>query len=287
MWQRRLSAAAYPSGDDSPGRCGARPRRRVQPVPDRTADGLAADRRGDTVEVVGELISGRTSRLRWRMMARFGVQVQREGWQRFIVPAERIPLARVRSTSRAMPRRRRISWRWERSVAVRCASKASAANSVQGDVRFADALRKWARALRWGRTGSRPAPENGGKLRGIELDCNHIPDAAMTLATTALFADGHDDADSEHRQLAGQGNRPHRGDGDRIAQARREVEEGADFIRITPPHRLLRAAQGIDTYDDHRIAMCFSLASWRRPVRINDPAAWPRPFPTISSALPR
>jgi hypothetical protein len=69
-------------------------------------------------------------------------------------------------------------------------------------------------------------------------------------------------------QLAGQGNRPHRGDGDRVAQAGGGVEEGEDFIRVTPAS--LKPA-AIDTYDDHRIAMCFSLAAFGTPLRINDP----------------
>ena len=118
------------------------------------------------------------------------------------------------------------------------------------------------------------APEGG--LRGIDLDCNHIPDAAMTLATTALFAQGP----TTLRNIASWRVK----ETDRIAAMATElrklgaaVEEGADFIRVTPVARLKPAT--IDTYDDHRMAMCFSLAAFGTPLRINDPNCVAKTFP--------
>jgi len=96
-----------------------------------------------------------------------------------------------------------------------------------------------------------------GKLKAIDADLNHIPDAAMTAAVVALFAEGR--ARSEHRQLARQGNRPARGDGGGAAQARRGGRGGRRLHPITPPAALRSAT--IDTYDDHRMAMSFSLAA--------------------------
>ena len=121
------------------------------------------------------------------------------------------------------------------------------------------------------------APESG-RLRAIDLDCNHIPDAAMTLAVAALFADGI----TTLRNIASWRVK----ETDRLAAMATElrkfgaaVEEGADFLRITPPAGGLAAHAVIDTYDDHRMAMCFSLASFGAPVRINEPDCVTKTFP--------
>jgi 3-phosphoshikimate 1-carboxyvinyltransferase len=119
-------------------------------------------------------------------------------------------------------------------------------------------------------------PANG-KLKAIDLDCNHIPDAAMTLAVAALFADGT----TTLRNIASWRVK----ETDRIAAMATElrkvgatVEEGADYIKITPPAEIKHAA--IDTYDDHRMAMCFSLAAFGGAgVRINDPKCVAKTFP--------
>ncbi len=126
-------------------------------------------------------------------------------------------------------------------------------------------------------TGLRREHLTSGKLKAIDLDCNHIPDAAMTLAVVALFADGT----TTLRNIASWRVK----ETDRIAAMATElrkvgatVEEGADFIRITPPAQIKHAA--IDTYDDHRMAMCFSLAAFGGAgVRINDPNCVDKTFP--------
>ena len=126
------------------------------------------------------------------------------------------------------------------------------------------------------------APANG-KLKAIDLDCNHIPDAAMTLAVAALFADGT----TTLRNIASWRVK----ETDRIAAMATElrkvgatVEEGADFIRITPPCSTDLTHAAIDTYDDHRMAMCFSLAAFGGAgVRINDPKCVAKTFPEYFS----
>jgi 3-phosphoshikimate 1-carboxyvinyltransferase len=116
-----------------------------------------------------------------------------------------------------------------------------------------------------------------GRLQGIEIDCNHIPDAAMTLATTALFAEGP----TTLRHIASWRVK----ETDRIAAMATElrklgavVEEGADYIRIDPPVGR-SAGSAIDTYDDHRMAMSCSLAALGTPLRINDPETVAKTFP--------
>jgi 3-phosphoshikimate 1-carboxyvinyltransferase len=161
--------------------------------------------------------------------------------------------------------------------------------SVQGDVRFAEALEKMGAVIVMGDNWIEARAPVSGKLHAIDLDCNHIPDAAMTLAVAALFADGT----TTLRNIASWRVK----ETDRIAAMATElrklgatVEEGANFIRITPPSPpapLPQAGEGsllrhaaINTYDDHRIAMCFSLAAFGGSgIRINDPKCVAKTFP--------
>ena len=118
-----------------------------------------------------------------------------------------------------------------------------------------------------------------GKLKGIELDCTPIPDAAMTLAVAALFAEGK-------TRLTGIASWRVK-ETDRIAAMAKElrkmgaqVQEGDDFIEVSAPLTWITPQDGIDTYDDHRMAMCFSLAAFGPlPVLINDPACVAKTFP--------
>ena len=147
-------------------------------------------------------------------------------------------------------------------------------DSIQGDVRFAEALAQMGARIEMGPNWMEARAPEGG-LVAVNLDCNHIPDAAMTLATTALFASGT----TTLRNIASWRVK----ETDRIAamatELRKlgaEVEEGDDFIRVTPAP--LKPA-AIDTYDDHRMAMCFSLAAFGTPLRINDPKCVAKTFP--------
>ncbi|OGS89550.1 MAG: cytidylate kinase [Gallionellales bacterium GWA2_59_43] len=160
--------------------------------------------------------------------------------------------------------------------------------SVQGDVRFADALALMGARIEMGPNWMESRAPVSGRLKAIDLDCNHIPDAAMTLAVAALFADGT----TTLRNIASWRVK----ETDRIAAMATElrkvgatVEEGADFIRITPPtsrSSILNPAAGIDTYDDHRMAMCFSLAAFGGAgVRINDPKCVAKTFPDYFAAF--
>jgi 3-phosphoshikimate 1-carboxyvinyltransferase len=152
--------------------------------------------------------------------------------------------------------------------------------SIQGDVRFADALEQMGATITKGDNWIEA--KSNGVLKAIDADFNHIPDAAMTIAVAALYADGT----STLRNIASWRVK----ETDRLAAMATElrkvgatVEEGPDYIRVTPPETLSHAT--IDTYDDHRMAMCFSLASLdgaaRRgnAMRINDPKCVAKTFP--------
>jgi len=230
-----------------------------------------------SVEVVGELISKPYIEITLAMMARFGVKVERQGWQRFVVfggqryvsPQEIYVEGDASSASYFLA----AGAIGGGSLRVEGVGK----DSVQGDVRFAEELAKMGVHITMGPNWMEARAPQSGKLNAIDLDCNHIPDAAMTLAVAALFADGT----TTLRNIASWRVK----ETDRIAAMATElrkvgatVEEAADYIRITPPEQIKHAA--IDTYDDHRMAMCFSLVAFGAAgVRINDPKCVAKTFP--------
>ena len=241
-----------------------------------------------TIEVVGELISKPYIEITLSMMAQFGVTVARDGWQRFTVPGG--AAARYVSPGAYAVEGDASSASYFLAAGaigggpIRVEGVGSKA--LQGDVKFANALAA---------TGARITFEDhaiiaeaplDGRLRAIDADLNHIPDAAMTLAVVALFAEGT-------TRLTNIGSWRVK-ETDRIAAMATElrklgatVEEGADWIAVTPPQTITPNA-AIDTYDDHRIAMCFALASIGTrgvPVRINDPKCVNKTFPTFFEAL--
>ena len=234
--------------------------------------------RETTVEVVGELISKPYIEITLAIMARFGVVVRREGWQTFTVPAASVyrspGLIYVEGDASSASYFLALGAIGKGPVRVEGVGR----DSIQGDVRFADALVQMGARITMGPNWIEAAAPVDGRLHGVDLDCNAIPDAAMTLATTALFAEGP----TTLRNVASWRVK----ETDRIAAMATElrklgatVDTGEDFIRIVPPLALTTPPAGIDTYDDHRMAMCFSLVSRATTVRINDPKCVAKTFP--------
>ncbi|HEU0283332.1 MAG TPA: bifunctional 3-phosphoshikimate 1-carboxyvinyltransferase/cytidylate kinase [Gallionella sp.] len=232
-----------------------------------------------TVEVAGELISKPYIEITLAMMARFGVQVRRDGWRSFTVAAgsRYVSPGVIYVEGDASSASYFLAAGAIGGGPVRIEGVGS--DSIQGDVHFADALALMGAQIEQGPNWMEARAPAGGKLKAINLDCNHIPDAAMTLAVVAVLADGM----TTLRNIASWRVK----ETDRIAAMAAElrkvgavVEEGADFICITPPEEIRYAA--IDTYDDHRVAMCFSLAAFNPaglPVRIQDPKCVAKTFP--------
>jgi len=242
------------------------------------------------VEVVGELISRPYIEITLAAMAQFGVVVEREGWSRFRVPAGtwyRSPgTVFVEGDASSASYFLAAGAIGAGPVRVEGVGRAS----VQGDVQFAGALHTLGARVAMGENWIEARAPASGRLRAFDLDLNLIPDAAMTLAICALFADGP----CRLRNIASWRVK----ETDRIAAMATElrklgatVEEGADFLAVTPPqaregmkgplplHGLTPHAV-IDTYDDHRMAMCFALVTLGGvPVRINDPACVNKTFP--------
>ena len=250
---------------------------------------LAARAQDIVIDVVGELISKPYIEITLQLLARFGVKVHRDGWARFVIPAG----SRYRSPGEIHVEADASSASYFIAAGALSAS-ASGPNglkiegvgeaSIQGDIRFVEAARLMGAQIDSGPNWLR-AERGAWPLKAIDLDCNHIPDAAMTLGVMALYADGP----STLRNIASWRVK----ETDRIAamaaELRKlgaEVEEGADFIRITPP--TVWQAASLHTYDDHRMAMCGSLAAFNAaglPVRIEDPKCVAKTFPDYFETL--
>ncbi|WP_159915578.1 bifunctional 3-phosphoshikimate 1-carboxyvinyltransferase/cytidylate kinase [Pantoea sp. 18069] len=242
------------------------------------------------IEVVGELISKPYIHITLELLARFGIAVHNDNWQRFTIAAG----SRYRSPGDIHVEADASSASYFIALGAIAAEGAAGvriqgvgAQSIQGDIRFVEAAQAMGAQVDSGpnwlqvRRGRWP-------LQAIDLDCNHIPDAAMTLAVMALYAEGT----TTLRNIASWRVK----ETDRITAMACElrklgatVEEGADYLRVTPPARPAdwRAAS-IHTYDDHRVAMCFSLAAFnpqQLPVRIEDPQCVAKTFPDYFEAL--
>jgi 3-phosphoshikimate 1-carboxyvinyltransferase len=236
---------------------------------------------GVTVEVVGELISQPYVDMTLNLMARFGVVVEREDWRRLRIPAR---AAYVSPGTIAVEGDASSASYFLAAGAIGGGPvrvEGVGRDSIQGDARFADTLVAMGASVTQGADwievrGERP-------LRAIDADFNRMPDAAMTAAVAALFADGP----STLRNVGSWRVK----ETDRIAAMATEltklgarVESGPDWLSIAPPAHLTPAT--IDTYDDHRIAMCFSLAALGGvAVRINDPQCVRKTFPDYFAAF--
>ena len=242
------------------------------------------------IEVIGELISKPYIEITLALLARFGITVRREGWEAFVIPAG----CRYRSPGEVFVEGDASSASYFVALGAIAATDAPlriegvGSESLQGDVRFIEAAAAMGADVKAGpnwlevRRGAWP-------LKGITLDCNHIPDAAMTLTVMALYADGP----TTLTNIASWRVK----ETDRIAAMATElrklgatVDEGPDWIRVQPLRNWKAAA--IHTYDDHRVAMCFSLAAFNGlvaegavPVRILEPHCVAKTFPDYFETL--
>jgi len=233
------------------------------------------------IEVEGELISKPYVEITLAIMRRFGIEVEREGWRSFVVPGKLYSSpGEIRVEGDASSASYFLAAGAIGGGPVRV--EGVGRSSIQGDVRFTEVLEKMGAKISMGEDWIE-ASAGRGKLKPIDADLNHIPDAAMTAAVTALFAEGP----STLRNIGSWRVK----ETDRIAAVASElrklgavVEEGADSIRITPPAALKAAT--IATYDDHRMAMSFSLAALGGiKVRINDPGCVAKTFPEYFRVL--
>ena len=253
---------------------------------------LVATQTAVHIEVVGELISKPYIAITLQLLARFGIQVHHDNWQRFTIPAG----SQYQSPGSIYVEADASSASYFIALGA-IASSAEASNSIkiqgvgldsiQGDIRFVEAAQAMGAKVTGGPNWLE-VQRGAWPLKAIDLACNHIPDAAMTLAVMALYATGT----TTLRNIASWRVK----ETDRIAAMANElrklgatVQEGADYIQITPPASTEHwKAASIHTYDDHRVAMCFSLATFnpaQLPVRIEDPKCVAKTFPDYFEAF--
>jgi len=240
---------------------------------------LAARSAGLTIRVAGELISQPYVAMTVAMMRRFGVEVRRDG------AAFHVPRAGYRAAGTLAVEGDASSASYFLALGLLAGGpvrvEGVGRGSVQGDVAFADLLTEMGASIEFGDDWIES--RGGGAARAVDWDCTAIPDAAMTAAVLALFARGR-------TTLRGIGSWRVK-ETDRIAamatELRKlgaEVDEQPDRLSVTAPARLLEAT--IDTYDDHRIAMCFALAAAGGvAVHIRDPGCVSKTFPGYFNAL--
>ena len=235
---------------------------------------------GDTrIHIKGELVSKPYIDITLHIMKQFGVVIEHDNYklfyikgnQTYISPGDFLVEGDASSASYFL-----AAGAIKGKVRVTGIGK----HSIQGDIHFADVLEKMGARITWGDDfiEAEQAP-----LHGVDMDMNHIPDAAMTIAVAALFAEGPTSIRNIYNWRVKETDRLH-AMATELRKLGVEVEEGHDFITVTPPTQLKHAE--IDTYNDHRIAMCFSLVALSdTPVTINDPKCTSKTFPDYFDKL--
>ena len=238
----------------------------------------------DSVNIVikGELVSKPYIDITIALMKQFGVEVINHNYARF----EIISGQRYISPGKVLVEGDASSASYFLAAGAICGGDVKVTGvgklSIQGDVKFADALAAMGAEIEW---GDDFIIARKSSLTAIDMDMNHIPDAAMTIATAALFAKGTTSLRNIYNWRIKET--------DRLAAMATElrkvgaiVEEGHDYITITPPNTINTAA--IDTYNDHRMAMCFSLVAFADcGITINDPDCTSKTFPTYFDEFQR
>ncbi len=233
-----------------------------------------------TISIIGDLVSKPYIDITLHIMQQFGVEVVNNDYKEFVIKAGQ----QYQSPGKLLVEGDASSASYFLAAAAIKGGEVKVTgigkNSIQGDIQFADALAAMGAEIEW---ADDYVIARRGSLKAIDMDFNHIPDAAMTIATTALFADGTTTIKNVYNWRVKET--------DRLSAMATElrkvgavVEEGDDYIKITPPDQFKHAA--IDTYDDHRMAMCFSLVALSdTPVTINDPKCTSKTFPDYFDRL--
>ena len=232
------------------------------------------------IVIEGELVSKPYIDITLNIMSRFGVEVQNNGYQSFNVKGNQS----YQSLSKYMVEGDASSASYFLAAGAIKGGEVTVHGvgklSVQGDKHFADVLEKMGAVVTW---GDESITVTGNELTAVDMDMNHIPDAAMTIATTALFAKGTTTIRNIYNWRVKETDRL-TAMATELRKVGAEVVEGEDYISITPPSSLKHAE--IDTYNDHRVAMCFSLVALSdTPVTINDPKCTAKTFPDYFDKL--
>ncbi len=233
-----------------------------------------------TISIIGELVSKPYIDITLHIMKEFGVDVLNDNYKNFSIKGgqtyKAVETFMVEGDASSASYFLAAAAIKGGTVKVTGIGK----KSIQGDIQFVDVLEKMGAIVEW---GDDYVAVSRGELHPIDMDFNHIPDAAMTIATTALFAEGTTTLRNIYNWRVKETDRLF-AMATELRKVGAEVEEGEDYLKITPPKKLKHAA--IDTYDDHRMAMCFSLLALDPvSVTINDPECTAKTFPTYFEVL--
>lgn len=232
------------------------------------------------ITIKGDLVSKPYIDITLAIMAQFGVEVQNDHYQTFLIPAGQ----RYQSPGHFMVEGDASSASYFLAAAAIKGGEVKVTgigrHSVQGDIQFADALASMGAEIEWGEDYVLARRQT---LKGVDMDFNHIPDAAMTIGVAALFAEGPTWIRNVYNWRVKETDRLY-AMATELKKVGAVVEEGEDYLYVEPPTQLQHAA--IDTYDDHRMAMCFSLVALSdTPVTINDPGCTSKTFPDYFEKL--
>ncbi|MCL2914965.1 3-phosphoshikimate 1-carboxyvinyltransferase [Shewanella corallii] len=226
-----------------------------------------------TIHIKGELVSKPYIDITLALMAQFGVEVENHDYKRFVVKAgqEYVSPGTVLVEGDASSASYFLA---AGAIAGEVKVTGVGKLSIQGDVKFADALAAMGADIEW---GDDYIIARKSALNGIDMDMNHIPDAAMTIAVAALFAKGPTRMTNIYNWRIKETDRL-KAMATELGKVGAQVEEGHDYIKVTPTTQLISA--DIDTYNDHRMAMCFSLMAFADcGITINDPDCTSKTFP--------
>ena len=232
------------------------------------------------IHIIGELVSKPYIDITLDIMKDFGVEVKHENYKVFYIKAGQTYTAvenfMVEGDASSASYFLAAAAIKGGTVKVTGIGK----GSIQGDIQFVDVLEKMGAKVEWGETYVTVTRDT---LHNIDMDFNHIPDAAMTIATMALFVEGTTTLRNIYNWRVKETDRLF-AMATELRKVGATVEEGEDYLTITPPEQLKHAA--IDTYDDHRMAMCFSLLALDPvSVTINEPECTAKTFPTYFEVL--
>ncbi len=233
-----------------------------------------------TISILGELVSKPYIDITLHIMKTFGVDVQNDNYETFTIKGGQT----YKAVEHYMVEGDASSASYFLAAAAIKGGTVKVTGigkkSIQGDVAFVDVLEKMGAKVEWGEDF---VSVTKAELHAIDMDFNHIPDAAMTIATTALFVEGTTVLRNIYNWRVKETDRLF-AMATELRKVGAEVEEGEDYLKITAPKQLKHAA--IDTYDDHRMAMCFSLLALDPvSVTINEPECTAKTFPTYFDVL--
>ncbi|KAK9908448.1 hypothetical protein WJX75_008076 [Coccomyxa subellipsoidea] len=245
---------------------------------------LAKGTEGVNIKITDELVSQPYVDMTIRLMERFGVKVNRlDGLQHMHIPPGQTYVSPGEAYVEGDASSASYFLAGATITGGTMTVEGCGSDSLQGDVRFAEVMGLMGADVTWSPYSITITGPPKGNLLGIDHDCNDIPDAAMTLAVAALFAQGQTRIRNVYNWRVKETERM-KAIVAELGKLGATVEEGRDYCVITPPEHLKRVS--IDTYDDHRMAMAFSLAACGDvPVTINDPGCTRKTFPTYFSVL--